>query len=114
MIAGASWTWWLGFHAVVAAVLVADSLLPGHRSDAKHPVSYTHLDVYKRQGLDGATHESGFAGKSQRFESCTTSTGSVSVRHHMNRDVSLLFPLNPHTDANPVSYTHLDVYKRQN
>lgn len=27
MIAGASWTWWLGFHAVVAVVLLADSLL---------------------------------------------------------------------------------------
>jgi len=27
MIAGASWTWWLGFHAVVAVVMLADSLL---------------------------------------------------------------------------------------
>jgi tellurite resistance protein TerC len=26
MIAGASWTWWLGFHAVVAALLAADAL----------------------------------------------------------------------------------------
>jgi tellurite resistance protein TerC len=43
MIAGASWTWWLGFHAVVAAVLVADSLLPGHRSDAKHPQTVAWL-----------------------------------------------------------------------
>jgi tellurite resistance protein TerC len=34
MIAGVSWAWWVGFHAVVAAVLVADSLLPGHRSEA--------------------------------------------------------------------------------
>jgi len=43
MIAGASWTWWLGFHAVVAAVLVADSFLPGHRSDAKHPQAMAWL-----------------------------------------------------------------------
>jgi tellurite resistance protein TerC len=43
MIAGASWTWWLGFHAVVAAVLVADSLLPGHRGDAKHPQAVAWL-----------------------------------------------------------------------
>jgi tellurite resistance protein TerC len=43
MIAGASWTWWLGFHAVVAAVLVADSFLPGHRSDAKHPQAIAWL-----------------------------------------------------------------------
>jgi len=27
MIAGASWAWWAGFHAVVAALLLADSLL---------------------------------------------------------------------------------------
>jgi len=35
MIAGASWIWWLGFHAVVAALLVADSLLPGRRLEAR-------------------------------------------------------------------------------
>jgi tellurite resistance protein TerC len=43
MIAGASWTWWLGFHAVVAVVLVADSLMPGHRSDAKRPQAMAWL-----------------------------------------------------------------------
>lgn len=32
MIAGISWLWWVGFHAVVALLLIADSLLPGHRS----------------------------------------------------------------------------------
>ena len=35
MIAGASWLWWLGFHAAVALLLAADSLLPGHRSPAR-------------------------------------------------------------------------------
>jgi tellurite resistance protein TerC len=34
-IAGASWLWWLGFHAVVAALLVADSLLPGTRRESQ-------------------------------------------------------------------------------
>jgi tellurite resistance protein TerC len=34
MIAGASWQWWLGFHAAVALLLVADSFLPGHRGPA--------------------------------------------------------------------------------
>jgi tellurite resistance protein TerC len=34
MIAGASWSWWLGFHAAVAALLITDSLLPGHRRDS--------------------------------------------------------------------------------
>jgi tellurite resistance protein TerC len=33
MIAGASWEWWLGFHAVVAALLLADSLLLGGRGE---------------------------------------------------------------------------------
>jgi tellurite resistance protein TerC len=31
MIAGASWTWWLGFHGVLAALLVADALAAGLR-----------------------------------------------------------------------------------
>jgi tellurite resistance protein TerC len=35
MIVGVSWLWWLGFHAAVAALLVADSLLPGHRLEAR-------------------------------------------------------------------------------
>jgi tellurite resistance protein TerC len=39
MIGGASWTWWIGFHAVVLALLAADSLLTSHHaavhSDAK-------------------------------------------------------------------------------
>jgi tellurite resistance protein TerC len=36
MIVGVSWVWWVGFHAVVAGLLVADSLLPGHRRDSRH------------------------------------------------------------------------------
>lgn len=36
MIAGVSWEWWLGFHVVVALVLVADSFLPGHRRESHH------------------------------------------------------------------------------
>ncbi len=35
MIAGVSWVWWLGFHTVVAALLVADSLLAGSRFEAR-------------------------------------------------------------------------------
>jgi tellurite resistance protein TerC len=35
MIAGVSLAWWVGFHAVVAAILIADSFLPGHRSDTR-------------------------------------------------------------------------------
>ena len=37
MIAGMSLTWWAGFHAVIALVLVVDSFLLGHRSESRHP-----------------------------------------------------------------------------
>lgn len=33
MIGGASWTWWIGFHIVVGALLFADSLLHGRRNE---------------------------------------------------------------------------------
>src|SRR5215469_6206612 len=33
MIAGASWTWWVGFHVAVIALLTVDALLPTHRGD---------------------------------------------------------------------------------
>jgi tellurite resistance protein TerC len=36
MIAGFSWSWWVGFHAVVAVVLLADSFLPGHRRASRY------------------------------------------------------------------------------
>jgi tellurite resistance protein TerC len=35
MIGGASWTWWIGFHAVVIAILAADVLLTRQRKDPK-------------------------------------------------------------------------------
>jgi tellurite resistance protein TerC len=43
MLAGISWLWWLGFHAVVAALLVADSLLPGHRCETRRPQTFAWL-----------------------------------------------------------------------
>ena len=59
------------------------------------PVSYTHLDVYKRQVI------------------CT-------LIYSLKTQVSLLPPpweefttKEPSLSATPVSYTHLDVYKRQ-
>jgi tellurite resistance protein TerC len=42
-IAGASWEWWLGFHAVIAAVLLADSLMPGHRRESRHAQLFVWL-----------------------------------------------------------------------
>ena len=65
------------------------------------PVSYTHLDVYKRQQVDvagGDTLKVGFQRTGDRFTSVTL-TGPA----------DLVFT----GDIEPVSYTHLDVYKRQ-
>ncbi len=35
MIGGASWTWWVGFHAVVVLLLVVDAALPGHSGSSR-------------------------------------------------------------------------------
>ena len=35
MFAGASWLWWLGFHAAVAALLIIDAFLPGRRLESR-------------------------------------------------------------------------------
>jgi tellurite resistance protein TerC len=43
MIAGVSWVWWLGFHAVAAALLLIDSLLPGHRHKTRYPQLFAWL-----------------------------------------------------------------------
>jgi tellurite resistance protein TerC len=40
MVAGQPWGWWIGFHAAVALLVLADSLLPGHRSDAKNTQTF--------------------------------------------------------------------------
>jgi tellurite resistance protein TerC len=42
-IAGVSWIWWVGFHAAVAALLVADAFLPGRRLEARHPQTVAWL-----------------------------------------------------------------------
>jgi tellurite resistance protein TerC len=42
-IAGESWGWWVGFHSAVALLLLADSLLPGHRDNAKHAQAFAWL-----------------------------------------------------------------------
>jgi tellurite resistance protein TerC len=36
MLAGVSWEWWVGFHLGLAALLIADSFLPGHRRQDSH------------------------------------------------------------------------------
>src|SRR5580658_4671759 len=60
MIAGESWGWWVGFHAVVAVVLLADSFLPGHRNESRHaPAPSLRLAWLETAGL--ALAAAGFA-----------------------------------------------------
>ena len=65
------------------------------------PGSYTHLDVYKRQEFINEMNE---ADKSMDFinEPPTLTPPVLSDTLRM-----------PKFDFTPVSYTHLDVYKRQ-
>ena len=58
-------------------------------SRSEEPVSYTHLDVYKRQVIRRA--------------------GGHKVQRHHGK----LLGRAALEKAHPVSYTHLDVYKRQ-
>ena len=43
MIAGVSWVWWAGFHAVVVLLLVGDWMLPGHRHESRHAQAFAWL-----------------------------------------------------------------------
>jgi tellurite resistance protein TerC len=43
MIAGVSWLWWLGFHAVVAMLLVADALLTGRQRAKQRSQAFAWL-----------------------------------------------------------------------
>ena len=77
------------------------------------PVSYTHLDVYKRQVratlFACATDESKPILTGALFEVKEESISVVALdgyRLAIYRDV-------PQNHRLPVSYTHLDVYKRQ-
>ena len=54
---GVAWEWWVGFHAVVAVALLADSLMPGHRRASRHAQTFVWLGA---AGL--ALAAAGFAG----------------------------------------------------
>ena len=73
-------------------------MLLTYSADNDIPVSYTHLDVYKRQSVSREMIRA--------LRSCQTSAALQDHRHRCAGKPPL-----PH-DA-PVSYTHLDVYKRQ-
>ena len=83
-------------------------------------VSYTHLDVYKRQDL--AKPE--FKGKVVMPNPNSSGTGFLDVSAWMQRwgdtkawkymdGLHEIIAQYTHSGSKPVSYTHLDVYKRQ-
>ena len=72
------------------------------------PVSYTHLDVYKRQVLD-RTKEPGSLGEPLYLDVVAALKGTKFDAVKIN---SGRYGLGS-KDTTPVSYTHLDVYKRQ-
>ena len=65
------------------------------------PVSYTHLDVYKRQDAAGAAAAGAAAAGAAESDATAANASALVTRP------SLPEP------ATAVSYTHLDVYKRQ-
>ena len=89
------------------------------------PVSYTHLDVYKRQALEPsitAAASSGYPSEfpyilqKERMHCACNILNHFAGRLEMWEVYSLFAPkpLMIHQGSyDPVSYTHLDVYKRQ-
>ena len=79
----------------------ADAVVLGEVwEDASNTVSYTHLDVYKRQRKHHA----------RRAERLQKRRAARRVQAHLRRGVQRHFGAR---FMQPVSYTHLDVYKRQ-
>ena len=72
------------------------------------PVSYTHLDVYKRQEKH---HPVSLVGNNYEYiQGVTEGTQALELKGSTYVDLGTDASLNP---SSPVSYTHLDVYKRQ-
>ena len=89
----------LKIHHSLLMILRLQKLLL-HRSSSLRTVSYTHLDVYKRQGrilsnFTDITDLKDFTNKKTFVRAYFNVIGTGS------------------TTVDPVSYTHLDVYKRQ-
>ena len=82
----------------------ADAQIVGKPAYGRHAVpvlqtvSYTHLDVYKRQGEKKWMHMSVY---------------NVVADYTGQTDSCLIIVISDYTQVKAVSYTHLDVYKRQ-
>ena len=72
-------------------------------------VSYTHLDVYKRQECKYCKN----LGKATFGYSTTNRTFSRACYYCVCNDLNAFIGHGKCTPNSPVSYTHLDVYKRQ-
>ena len=74
------------------------------------PVSYTHLDVYKRQML-GHLGFTALTSGGNAEEQAKISTKMQELQSYIDR--FYLFDYDEENVESAVSYTHLDVYKRQ-
>ena len=69
------------------------------------PVSYTHLDVYKRQNKHIKAIEGLYGAEQEK----TAGEYATKIRELLKPLIPVQYTENPIS----VSYTHLDVYKRQ-
>ena len=81
-------------------------------------VSYTHLDVYKRQSVNAAAgklRESGFNVDIERATGDTVLYQYPAAGTIVPRQSTIILYSEDRSESggDPVSYTHLDVYKRQ-
>ena len=76
-----------------------------HQLDVSRPVSYTHLDVYKRQDQE-CSH---VIQTKQEYETLLDQRD----RARREKEEAERAAAREISRVKPVSYTHLDVYKRQ-
>ena len=124
------------FRIGVSKKLLINALSKYSEIDSSQSVSYTHLDVYKRQVLTTENHRIkakkiiyciGYESKSLIKEDFVKLKSTFAVVSEIdekklekfgntlfwNTDDPYIY-MRTTDDARPVSYTHLDVYKRQN
>ena len=77
----------------------------------QNPVSYTHLDVYKRQN-ENLTTVMGFQNVYLPLTQENSFEPRLSLRYQKTGKGAWSFAYGKHSTM-AVSYTHLDVYKRQ-
>ena len=69
-------------------------------------VSYTHLDVYKRQIFDCVKREFIWCDMNMSLRGVHMNTGGNNLESNLSGVTAVCYSM-------AVSYTHLDVYKRQ-